>query len=362
MSSQFDKEDTASAKSFSGASLDDALKEIHAMLRQRENDLEERERQLEKQTTTSEQANLTPLGKPSDVLRLNVAGTTMDILRRTLTSVEGSVLAAQFSGRWDDSLAKDRDGNFFINQPYELWRPMVEYLLDKECETPLTAGVSSPTFTCRWTRKRFYRMVEYYEMTLGVYPFVVCKVLSPIGRGPPVGCHPDYSIVNPHTFASFGIAPDNDSHDRSISSFEVTLGDFTSATIGWSVGDIGDLYVEYAEGRGVGYASDSIAFDCSTSSVVFRSPATSPDCVSTHIPGCPLSAGSVIRCEDAGNKWYVNGKLVATTNEQTDGVRFVADWTIPVDPKVSIRTLIPYISIQGSCKVSKIELLFPQPK
>jgi hypothetical protein len=29
------------------------------------------------------------------------------------------MLAAKFSGRWDDSLEKDADGNFFIDQPIE---------------------------------------------------------------------------------------------------------------------------------------------------------------------------------------------------------------------------------------------------
>ena len=64
-------------------------------------------------------------GKPSDVLRLNVGGTCIDVLRRTLTSVEGSMLATRFSGRWDDSLEKDADGNFFIDQPIELFLPLV---------------------------------------------------------------------------------------------------------------------------------------------------------------------------------------------------------------------------------------------
>jgi hypothetical protein len=59
------------------------------------------------------------LGEPGDVLRFNVGGARIDVLRRTLTSVEGSMLAAKFSGRWDDSLEKDADGNFFIDQPIE---------------------------------------------------------------------------------------------------------------------------------------------------------------------------------------------------------------------------------------------------
>ena len=52
----------------------------------------------------------------SEVLHLNVGGDLTAVLRRTLTSVEGSMLASRFSGRWDNSLERDRDGNFFIDQ------------------------------------------------------------------------------------------------------------------------------------------------------------------------------------------------------------------------------------------------------
>ena len=44
----------------------------------------------------------------SDVLTLNVGGVCMSVLRHTLNTVEGSMLAARFSGRWDDSLDKVR--------------------------------------------------------------------------------------------------------------------------------------------------------------------------------------------------------------------------------------------------------------
>mmetsp|Transcript_27375 Transcript_27375/g.49507 ORF Transcript_27375/g.49507 Transcript_27375/m.49507 type:complete len:85 (+) Transcript_27375:488-742(+) len=40
-------------------------------------------------------------------------------------------------GRWDDSsLEKDADGHFFIDQPIELFQPMVEYLRAQACMMP----------------------------------------------------------------------------------------------------------------------------------------------------------------------------------------------------------------------------------
>ena len=48
--------------------------------------------------TDGDSTTLTNPPSETDVLRLNVGGTCMDVLRRTLTSVEDSLLAVQFSG------------------------------------------------------------------------------------------------------------------------------------------------------------------------------------------------------------------------------------------------------------------------
>ena len=338
------------------AMLNESFRQITAHLRQRERQLNEREQELDQREKTLKQEN-PMLGTCSDVLRLSILGTKMDVLRRTLTSVEGSLLAAQFSGRWDESLPKDVDGCFLINQPMELWKPMMDFLLDKECETPLTAKASSPVFADDLVRKRFYRMVEYYQMTLGIYPFSVCKVNSPSGTGPAVASHPDFSVDSSDCFASFALVPEN-GHERRIMSFEVTLGPFTSITVGWSFTGVADLYHQYTEGRGVGYAHSSIAMDCSKSSVVYKKSSTNPtttpsSLVSTHIPGLSFTEGSVIRCEDYGHKWFVDGTLVACTGTSVEGARSVTGW----DPNRTSGT--PFISGQGMFRVSKIELKFP---
>jgi hypothetical protein len=333
--------------------LDQTFQQITQRLRQREKELDERERELDHQQKALKHDNPL-LGKSTDVIRLNVTGTQMDILRRTLTSVEGSLLAAQFSGRWDESLAKDHEGNFLINQPYELWKPMVDYLLDKECETPLSLGVDSPVFDDDRLTKRFYRMVEYYQMTLGIYPFHVCKINSPEGIGAVVASYPNYSVEIPDCFASFAITQGNNSHARRILSFEITLGAFTSVSVGWASPGVKDLYQEYSEGRGVGYAGNSIALDCTKSSMVHKLSTPDAPTVTTHIPGLSLAEGSVIRCEDYGHKWYVDGKLAACAGSgETEGVRSIPGWP------PATQTAIPFISAQGCFRVSKIELAFP---
>ena len=158
--------------------LETAFESIHELLAKRQKTLDEREKELEqqrKQLELEKQQMGVDSYKPSDVIHLNIGGdTTLAVLRKTLTLVEGSMLAARFSGRWDDSLEKDRDGNFFIDQPIELFRPMINYLRHCECETPRSLSVKSPDASFFEKRDATYtdflRMVEYYGMTPGIYP------------------------------------------------------------------------------------------------------------------------------------------------------------------------------------------------
>ena len=50
-----------------------------------------------------------------DVIELNVGGQTMATKRSTLCQVEGSLLSSMFSGRWDDSMSRDKDGRIFLD-------------------------------------------------------------------------------------------------------------------------------------------------------------------------------------------------------------------------------------------------------
>jgi hypothetical protein len=88
--------------------LEDSFKSFTAELVQRANLLDEREKELALAKAAFETKAQPNLETSSDVLTLNVGGVCMSVLRRTLTTVEGSMLAARFSGRWDDSLDKVR--------------------------------------------------------------------------------------------------------------------------------------------------------------------------------------------------------------------------------------------------------------
>ena len=155
-------------------SLDETLQSLCLVLKRKQKTLEEREQELEKAKSALERDRSELFGdkSPSDVLHINVGGNVIAVLRRTLTSVEGSMLASRFSGRWDESLEKDRDGNFFIDQPIELFKPMIDFLRAKACETPLGPPVKSPHLKDYDLRQDFYRMVEYFGMTPGECSFL----------------------------------------------------------------------------------------------------------------------------------------------------------------------------------------------
>lgn len=70
-------------------SLEGALGNVSQLLRKRVRDLEKREEEFKRMKKSFEEAN-PAAGNPSDVLRLNVGGSRIDVLRRTLTSVDGS--------------------------------------------------------------------------------------------------------------------------------------------------------------------------------------------------------------------------------------------------------------------------------
>jgi hypothetical protein len=88
------------------------VNQLQDFFQSREKELQEREESLNKRQKLFDE-RFPQAGKDSDVLHLNVGGSTnIAVLRRTLTHFENSMLASRFSGRWDDSIEKDKDGNF----------------------------------------------------------------------------------------------------------------------------------------------------------------------------------------------------------------------------------------------------------
>ena len=67
-----------------------------------------------------------------DLLSLNVGGSPFQVLRRTLCMVERSMLASQFSGRWENTVKRDEEGRIFFNWDPDYFKMILREL--RECE------------------------------------------------------------------------------------------------------------------------------------------------------------------------------------------------------------------------------------
>lgn len=179
-------------------------------------------------------------GSEYDVMHLNVGGERIDVLRMTLVSIEELMLASQFSGCWDDSLVKDRDGNFFIDQPMELFRPLVNLLRAKVYDVSSSLEPKAPPSLKAFKNDKdklqdFLRMCDYLGVTHGVYPFAFEQLATSSkaeeGEKIPKDYFPCVDIVTWQSRTLF-LKPSN--HKARVKAFEVRIsGTVTQLQVGW---------------------------------------------------------------------------------------------------------------------------------
>ena len=71
-----------------------------------------------------------------DLIDLNVGGTKLTTTRSTLCQVQDSLLAAMFSGRWEDNIKRDKDGAVFFDFNPQYFILILDYLRAKKIATP----------------------------------------------------------------------------------------------------------------------------------------------------------------------------------------------------------------------------------
>lgn len=154
------------AQSKTSESITDAVTHLHNLLQTKEKELNEREADFDRRVKTFE-TNHPSIGGDNDVMYLNIGGITkIAVLRSTLTQFEDSMLAAKFSGRWDDSMEKDRDGDIFIDQDPDCFMILVSYLrmrMNNRLKEIHHTYRPTPTY-------QFCTMLEYYNLIPGIYP------------------------------------------------------------------------------------------------------------------------------------------------------------------------------------------------
>lgn len=185
------------------------------------------------------------VGKGGDVLHLNVGGSrVVAVMRRSLTHFENSRLAARFSGRWDDSLERDKEGNFFIDEDPQVFLPLLNHLRQCDQKTRNEMMIEPPT-----PRHQFCNMLEYYGLMLCVYPQYWRQEW---GKDDGVVNDDSYTISSTNTVSAFGFYADI---PLNAASFTAVFDEYCIAQIGWAEG-LGD-------GKKVGYDEkfNSFAFD-----------------------------------------------------------------------------------------------------
>lgn len=135
-------------------------------------------------------------------------------------------------------------------------------------------------------------------------------------------------------------------HSRRIKTFEVTLGIVERIQIGWHTLGLSLKLVDFNNGIGcgIGDIEGTLALDLKESSFLV-------DGAATPINDLEPSKGTVVRSEDFGRVWYVNGNLVAPfSRKKWDGMEK------PLQSRYSEKhQLCPYISVSGQIEITSVE-------
>lgn len=258
-----------------------------------------------------------------------------------------SRLASHFSGQCDDILEKDRDGCYFIDQPIELFLPLVNYLRAKACAKPSAAPVKSPDLQSDDMNEDFRRIVDYYEMTLFVFPVEISLIH---GRNAEIQNYPEFSISSKE-WATVKLQ-NAQGNSRTIYAYEIILGKGTAVEIGWVHANSPDSLVEYVSENGKGHelgrSELSSGLDCYSSQANRLTARGTHDGRyykgSMNLDNVAFGEGTVIRSENNGSRWLVDGIVVASTINEQGAV------------KITRRTVDnPCLAVKGTVRFGAIE-------
>ena len=105
-----------------------------------------------------------------DFIQLNVGGQKFTTTRSTLCQVEGSLLAAMFSGRWEDPVERDQDGVVFLDFNPEYFGWILDYLRAKKISSPEDPAVLAEV--PKNQIKNFNTLLEYLGLSDEILPTV----------------------------------------------------------------------------------------------------------------------------------------------------------------------------------------------
>ena len=104
----------------------------------------------------------------NDIIYLNVGGTKITTKRSTLCQVNGSLLASMFSGRWETSLERDRDGCIFFDFNPQYFVLILDYLRANRVATPENPAPLPKVPDDQ--AKNFNNLIEYLGLSDEIVP------------------------------------------------------------------------------------------------------------------------------------------------------------------------------------------------
>ena len=129
--SLYTQQSYSSVKDITDKTLETLQKELDnsfVKTRKRAEEVSERHNELIKRQKIFSEQNGGYLINDNDIIKINVGGTFLSVRRETLSSIKGSRLEALFSGRWENRLLRDEDGNVFMDLNPDTFKEIIEYL------------------------------------------------------------------------------------------------------------------------------------------------------------------------------------------------------------------------------------------
>jgi hypothetical protein len=196
-------------------------------------------------------------------------------------------------------------------------------------------------------------MVDFYGMTFGIFPSRL-KVYH--GKENNVEITDDRTVTA-NEWTTFYI--ERDGHKRHIKSFEVTVERAESLKVGWMM-SLSNQRLPSDNESGVGDVEGSIGLHSSPYYGINLD--GTMDHPISMLNVMLLLEGTVIRCEDFGNKWYVNGSQVGYTgdyNPHNSGLAHLDQRNSNMNAFRFIdspqqRSTVPAISVKGKIRISDI--------
>lgn len=113
---------------------------------------------------------------PDDIVSINVGGTLIQVRRRVLTQVKGSLLESIFSDDQTVVTDVDTDGNFFIDVSMKLFEPLIDFLRTRMMTKSKSTRFQDSSIDVEYfggnlcTFRRFVAVADHFGLIDTIYP------------------------------------------------------------------------------------------------------------------------------------------------------------------------------------------------